>query len=795
MTNDQAAGNNRSAMMNRRSFLSGALSLAALGGSVEGVERGEGSRPDDPVAADRWLEVDLYWFDRGNLKASVETFLERNAPLFQEVRGWRGVIVNVGWLMDYVLDWRGDLDGRIPIPAHMQQESWFAVGGLLKGTTEQRKAEWKERFAKPATTLRRSYQDWTYADLRSLASLLRRRAAERHGIADLKAGSFVLGWNRIYGGAASEWSERQPDAYLLHIFSDGVFNPTARLKADPTHYGAYPHGIAEGTPIYEFFGRQWGSLSRAVGLDAIVLRDSVIGAGIYRREGPYGRTAPPDPAKVTQWSDATAALVRCTKQANPAALVIGYSNAASAVADWRVNCVDLESIANEGYLDAWIDQTWAGAWNEVGVREQTFWNTPYLGWTYQLAYVLLHAAVLAPSRVRHYVLTETFDAWESWDIIHTAPERLRWGIWAYHHAALKSPAGVKMPAGTYISWANQGKRLLSPADVEFLRTEINAAIRDARETREVAGATLVYNRPAMAWQSTYAPEQNLKEWIDEQAGTIMKWPVAISSATRIEWLSQIHSDLPVLQTPAHLGPELTAELSRMMVSGRPVAVFASPAGGLDTEIAKIIGISSVDTKTGASSTREASRGDGTPAEMADIPARFPVYGQFTENRCVAGVHVLYSVDSSPQLIVNELDGKHIVFWDPADIDVEFHGGDEPLIERLKSPYAFVLAARALSEQLARTDCPYVKEILPGQPVCLSAWVNADGGYSLLAANLEEGLSDSADMSRHITVTLPGSWSGRRVRDVWGKIKPAAAGGELKIDLRQSASRLHRFRRR
>ncbi len=53
-----------------------------------------------------------------------------------------------------------------------------------------------------------------------------------------------------------------------------------------------------------------------------------------------------------------------------------YSNAASAVADWPSNGFDLETIAKQGYLDIWVDQTWAGAWNEVGIRYKNFWNNP-----------------------------------------------------------------------------------------------------------------------------------------------------------------------------------------------------------------------------------------------------------------------------------------------------------------------------------------------------------------------------------------------------------------------------------
>ena len=238
------------------------------------------------------------------------------------------------------------------------------------------------------------------------------------------------------------------------------FDPAALLHADPIPLGGLPHGIAEGTTVHEAYAAQWGSMSRALGLNAIMLRDSFGMPVPYSRNGPWGPVAPSADV-IHRATDAVAALIKDTKLANPDALVMMYSNAASSIGDWRANGMDLESIAKQGYLDIWVDQTWAGAWNEVGVREQDFWNSPTLGWTYQLGYMLTHAAILADTKVRHYPLVETFDAWEDWDIIHSAPQRLRWGIWAYSHAAVKTPHGIKMPVGTYISWANQGERLLS----------------------------------------------------------------------------------------------------------------------------------------------------------------------------------------------------------------------------------------------------------------------------------------------------------------------------------------------
>ena len=686
------------------------------------------------VNADRWVEVDLYWFDPADVAGRAAAFLDRVGPLFDGVDGWRGVVVNAGWLVDHVLDWRGSPAGRIPFPAGIRRDAVFTDAGPLRGTLAERMAGWRARFASEVDLPGdHDYPEWTYAGLRDLATALR-AAARARGIADLKVGTFVLGWESIYGSALSGWAERQPDGFATGPWPSRLFNVVARLRADTTSYGAFPDGVAEGTPVTAFFGRQWGSLSRAVGLDAIVLRDSMIGPGIYDRVGLYGETAPADPALVAAWSAATGDLVRETKLANPEALVIGYSNAASAVADWRVNCVDLEAIAREGFLDAWIDQTWAGAWNEVGQRRSGFWNRPSTGWTYQLAYVLLHAAALADTTVRHYTLTETFDAWESWDVIHTAPGRLRWGIWAYQHAFVKTPDGLRPPAGSYVSWANQGGRLLSESDVDFLATELDAAAADARATVDVAGATLVYCRPAMAWQSAHAPDVTIKEWIDEQAGTLLKWSVPIASVTRSEWLGAVGSDLFVVQTPVHLPAAERDEVLGLIERG-PVAIVGSPAGGLDPAVAAALGVSTSDPRIGP------VRFEAT----AEEPARFAIHHPWTRNVVIGPGRVWYEVDGSPCLVVTD----RVVFWDPPDfrhtvVDGRVSELPCPIADQLGSPHAFVLAARALHTLLATTGALTPVSVDAAYPVCVLGWKLADGTTRLLVGDLEEGFRDSTD---------------------------------------------------
>ena len=740
------------------------------------------------VQADRWLEIDLYWFERTDIQGSAERFWQRFNPLFKDVKGWRGVILNVGFTADYLMDWRGDLAQALPTPDSLIQEPWFEVGGQLAGNTAERMQKAKERFAAPADFLKKDYEPWTYNDLKQLAASLRQTAKERHGLEDIRVGSLVLGWPGIYGGKSS-WAARHPAAYLK-----GNFNPGCQMEADPDRYGGFPNGIAAGTPLYEVFGEQWGGLSKAVGLDAIVLRDSILLAVSYRRGGPFGPVAP-STEKAAAWNQAAASLVRATKRSNPHALVIGYSSGAGAIADWRANCLDLESIAKEGSLDAWIDQTWAGAWNEVGVRNGNFWNNPLLGWTYQLSFMLMHAAALANTRVQHYHLAETFDAWESWDIIHTVPERLRWGIWAYSHAAVKTPEGLKLPAGSYVSWANQGKRLLSPEDVGFLAANLNAAFKDSRQMRKVFGATLVYTREAMAWQMAHAaPGAEIKEWIDEQAGTLMKWPVPILSATRLEWMSKVQSDLFLVQTPVHLSEQHTRTLAKLIDSGQPIMLVGSVQDGIAPELRKLVGIAVTETNEVGYKTQ-----GGLVAQLSgvtgDLPATFPIYQRWTMNRATGDAQTIYSVDGSAALVLNIAQGRMAALWDPPDFKPKSYPG-KPLRELLGgSSVPYVLTAGVANLLLSRPDVLHASEIELDQTMTLGAWQLKDGSFSVLAGNLEEGLRAAADHNRHATVVLPSNWFAKNARlklsDVWSEPRETTTRQTLSISLGQGGSRLLR----
>lgn len=743
------------------------------------------------IQTDRWLEIDLYWFKQHDQAGSVSQFWDRFLPLFDGVCGYRGVILNVGWTVGPVMEWSGDLDQRISLPTGSGESQWVDEHEMLTGTTAQREKLFEERFASPVVIKRRGYDPWTYGDVKLLSAALKAEAA-RVGIRDFKVGILNYAWTHAYGEEAA-WVKRHPEAFANSSFHQKgcfdvgrYFDPGARLHADTRPLGGLPGGIPEGMPVHRAYAAQWGSLSHAVGLDAIMLRDSFGLPLPYQRGGPWGLVAP-SPAVIHKATQDVEDLVRETKQANPGALVMMYSSGASAIADWRSNGLDLEAVARQGYLDIWVDQTWAGAWNEVGVRDHAFWNGPAKGWTYQLAYMLTHAAILADTRVRHYSLVETFDAWESWDVIHTAPEKLRWGIWAYSHAAVKTPHGLKIPAGAYISWANQGDRLLSENDVRFLATNINAAVTDAHRMSDVMGPTLVYNRAAMQWQAEHAsPDGQINEWLDEQAGSLIKWPVPILSATRMEWLPQVHSDLFVVQTPVHLPPPQLSELVKLIRTGQPVALLGSAAGGIDPRLAALAGLRG-DFDAMPIEVRSCRGTTGAPGFAKGSEASFNSFCYPQSIEALPSAQVIYQADGVPQLTLAAAGGKRIMVWNPPDLRSTEGQPLSWIWGNTGTPYA--LAAGAMNQLLKQRACLHAREIDLKQTMNIAAWRTVDGHVRILAGNLEEGLRDDADLSRHAVIEVPAGWGATQWKDLWTGRNLSTDGLALSVDLPQAASML------
>ena len=110
------------------------LAFAGTSGTRAGIDK------------DRFMEVDLFWFDKDDMKGSSDKFWDRMSPLFENVDGEKGVVFNVGWLMDIILMWDGNLDSSIPFPPDMKIQPQFEDEGMFIGTTPQKKDLWKQRF-------------------------------------------------------------------------------------------------------------------------------------------------------------------------------------------------------------------------------------------------------------------------------------------------------------------------------------------------------------------------------------------------------------------------------------------------------------------------------------------------------------------------------------------------------------------------------------------------------------------------------------------------------------------------
>ena len=349
----------------------------------------------------------------------------------------------------------------------------------------------------------------------------------------------------------SDWYERHPELYEAprSFINMPDLHPVNRLRADTYPYASAPGGIAEGTTFGELFGPQWASFAEYTGFDSVLLRDGFCGPMIYTRNGPYGGRAPADPAVVERFSDAVRALFRDVKQAAPDRLLLGYSSAISPVADWRVGCVDFEALIADGHLDGWIEQTWGGAW-------QDWWHQLWKGWTFQAANLTTRAAMIARANERReqpcalYHLVETWDGWEHWDTLHQVPGKLTWGAWAFAHAGALTPDGPRPSDGAYVSWLNNGDmELLSEDDVTFVAGILDRAETSAATLENVYGPVLVYHRQSMARLATTSPDDQVGEWIDDQAGLLMKWGVPILAATRTEWLGAVDGDRQLISQP------------------------------------------------------------------------------------------------------------------------------------------------------------------------------------------------------------------------------------------------------
>jgi hypothetical protein len=264
---------------------------------------------------------------------------------------------------------------------------------------------------------------------------------------------------------------------------------------------------------------------------------------------------------------------------------------------------------------------------------------------------------------------------------------------------------------------------------------------------------------------------------------VIKWPIPILSATRVEWIPQVKSDLFVFQTPSHLSPEHIGSLENLIQSGQPVAVFGS-SEGVDAKLMRLGGLrASVAPAQGQLQLCPAK--NHAPTLVKNAVLAFDTYCRPDSGSASAESQVIYTAQDSPRLTLDASGRKRFVVWNPPDLRSV---GNLPLSQiwgNTGTPYA--LAAGALNQLLKQSDSLHVEAIDLQQTMSIAAWRTKDGAFRILAGNLEEGLRDDADFSRHAELALPHTWPSEAWKDAWTERGYSLKNNLLVIDLNQAES--------
>jgi hypothetical protein len=138
----------------------------------------------------------------------------------------------------------------------------------------------------------------------------------------------------------------------------------------------------------------------------------------------------------------------------------------------------------------------------------------------------------------------------------------------------------------------------------------------------------------------------------------------------------------------------------------------------------------------------------------DLPEAFPTYQWWSKNEAIGEGQAVYNVDGSPALVINTAHGQRAAFWDPPEFSPQ-PWFSAPLREKLGgSAIPYVLVARVANSFLAQVKALHASEIDPNQAVAVESWGLKNGEVRILAGNLEDGLRDDADLSRHTSLVLP-----------------------------------------
>lgn len=508
-----------------------------------------------------WTEIDLYWFQGESPEIKAKKLFDRLSSLFMlSPYARKGISICVGWLYDSVLYWNSDPEMIIP------------------------------------TCQPPAYEAWTYRRLAELISSLKSEAAVRE-ISDFHVSISLLGGHTMafdpdstcegWGGRTQENEEKAKYNIVGKWFAE-------HEEIDWSTYGIAFFGskinIRRDDRVSEtdvdcfgdYFADKLCDFCKYTSFDAVVLRDSVF-TPAYRRGNKNRYMSVNDADRL---NDSFIRTFSRIKSKMPKIIIIGYSSGISPSEELRSHGFDLEKVAGSGYLDLWITQTWASAW-------QDYWPANSMGYTFQLTNVLMSMAKLSGKKCKHLFLVETFDAWEPWDSIGQYPSKVSWELWAYSHAALITPKDTLYSAGCYMSWMNRGNKLLSESTVQYLCDRMKDCMIDLEKKPIPGGPCIVYHKAGfdnlMGSTCSYSHGEEIDDW----ASMLVKYGIPVLSITRSEWLENINRHDFIFPVPAALDDQLMNTIERFIIEGRKI-FFTGQAALLPERIKKVLNLKTLD---------------------------------------------------------------------------------------------------------------------------------------------------------------------------------------------------------
>ena len=655
---------------------------------------------------DRFVEIDCDVFGSPPRVDQVKTVLARLKPILSSSREGSevGLVINFGWVMDLVTLWSGDPLQKLPIQSH-RLAGWSGI---------------------------------TYRDLCDLILKIR-ETAEDLQIPSLRIGPLFIGVGEfatdIVNGSEdleqdedsgaiyqerSAWLRAHPEIFpfseRITLHGKGIDLRVA-LTSDSAEYASFPEGIPNGTTFAEFFARQWESLSNYVGFSLLLLRDEFTTPVHAGRIDFDGGTSPASAMEIQEWTDAVATLTNAIKASSSSTWLMLYSSGLSPSVDYHYGRLDTQRLVQRGSFDAWIEQTWGGAW-------QDWWDAGFAGWTFQLTNLCSRLGLIksasrpfALQGPRVYKLIQLLDGWEPYDTFRDYKGKLKWGIWAFSQANYRDESGrLHHTDGSYFAIANDNQQeLITLEEAKWVANEVSLAEEAAERKTEQIGFVLPL-------QNSEAKHHSPPVFIEEAISLLAKWGFMFAgTASAGEHLLEMSIVAP--------SNSIHKARQRLLV-GRPEDLSEEMKTKL--EIKERSGTEPAGFKT-------------STTKFKGLRTKFWPY--LYSHRVTSSALAVMSTKNSP-LIVNK--GLDLLLFppdlaNPLDRRVTHYqlGAIEP----------FVGASRLLQDLAAQASMPMIGPVATHEPTSLMVWLDPDE-LLILLGNVESGWMGDSRFPRIARITLP-----------------------------------------